>query len=290
MTADQPASGRDAFDLPSTDDLVELLDLEELDTDLYRGMNETSARYRPSLFGGQVAAQALRAAAYTVPDGRLPHSLHGYFLRPGRADRQVILRVDRDRDGRSFSARRVVAVQNGEVIFGMSASFQQPGPESREWSTPRQPAAGPDQLEDRSFPDLFVRPLQVRAMPPVVPYEEGTWPVPARMWVRSRVGLPDDPLVHACILTYASDLGSGFGDGTVPDVPRGGPSIDHSIWFHEPLRMDDWVLIEQWPLKADGGRGLYAGIIQDGAGRVGAMLTQEMLLRTPRLEPPPAEE
>ena len=91
-------------------DLAELLALEELDTDLYRGINESDARWRPALFGGQVAAQALRAAAYTVPEGRIPHSLHGYFLRPGKADRLVILRVARDRDGKSFSARHVVAV------------------------------------------------------------------------------------------------------------------------------------------------------------------------------------
>src|SRR5579872_3296394 len=115
-----------ARDVPTTDDLQELLELEELDTDLYRGMNEDTARLRPALYGGQVAAQALRAAAYTVPEGRLPNSLHGYFLRPGVSDRPVILRVARDRDGGSFSARHVVAVQNGEVIFSMSASFQTP--------------------------------------------------------------------------------------------------------------------------------------------------------------------
>lgn len=279
-----------ARELPATDDLVELLALEELDTDLYRAVNETSARYRPSLFGGQVAAQALRAAAYTVPEGRLPHSLHGYFLRPGRADRQVILRVARDRDGRSFSARHVVAVQRGEVIFSMSASFQEPKPGSTQWSTPREPACHPEDLEDRVFPDRFVRSLQVRAMPPVVPYEPGSWPVPARMWVRSQQPLPDDPLIHACVLAYASDLGSGFGDGTVGGVPRGGTSLDHALWFHEQVAMDDWVLIEMWPLKAGNGRGLYTGTMQDRSGRVGATLTQEILLRSPRLPLPPVKE
>src|ERR1700757_2105257 len=106
--------------------MLGLLDLEELDTNLYRGYNEKASRDRPALFGGQVAAQALRAAASTVPEGRLPNSLHGYFLRPGRAEHPVILQVARDRDGRSFSARHVVALQQGEVIFSMSASFHLP--------------------------------------------------------------------------------------------------------------------------------------------------------------------
>src|SRR3954452_1994519 len=108
-----------------TGDLAALLDLEVLDRDLFRGANEPGASQRRSLYGGQVAAQALRAAGATVPDGRLPHSLHGYFLRPGRVDRAVILHVDRDRDGGSFSARHVRAVQEGEVIFSMVASFQE---------------------------------------------------------------------------------------------------------------------------------------------------------------------
>jgi acyl-CoA thioesterase-2 len=107
------------------------------------------------------------------------------------------------------------------------------------------------------------------------------------MWMRTREPLPDDALLQACALTYASDLGSGFGDGTVPDVPRGGPSIDHAVWFHDGLRMDDWVLLEMWPLKAGGGRGLYTGTMQDASGRVGAMLTQEVLFRRPGSEPLP---
>jgi acyl-CoA thioesterase-2 len=270
----------------TTDSLIELLDIEELDTDLYRGIHEGSARHRPALYGGQVAAQALRAAAFTVPEGRLPNSLHGYFLRPGRADRPVMLRVDRDRDGGSFSARHVVAVQNGEVIFSMSASFQTPR-EGPDWSSPRQPALLPDELSDRKGLARFESMLQVRPLPPVVPYEDAEWPVPARMWMRTRETLPDDAVLQACVLTYASDLGSGFGDGTVPDIPRGGPSIDHAVWFHCGLRMDDWVLLEMWPLKAGGGRGLYTGTMQDTSGRVGAMLTQEVLFRRPGSEPPP---
>jgi acyl-CoA thioesterase-2 len=277
---------------PTTDDLEELLDLEELDTDLYRGLNESRNAFRIALYGGQVAAQALRAAAYTVPEGRLPHSLHGYFLRPGTADRPVILRVARDRDGGSFSARHVVALQNGEVIFSMSASFQTPKP-GAEWSTPAVPASQPDELEDQRGMIRFVRTMEVRALPALVPYDDDQIPVPARMWVRAPKRLPDDPLLHACVLAYASDMGSGFGDGTVGDVPRGGPSIDHAVWFHEPLRMDDWVLLHSEPLKAVGGRGVYTGVMQDRSGRVGALLTQEILFgrrdgmrRSPRTDAP----
>ena len=272
-----------ASEVPTTNDLQELLELEELDTDLYRGMNEDTSRLRPALYGGQVAAQALRAAAYTVPEGRLPNSLHGYFLRPGRADRSVILQVARDRDGGSFSARHVVAVQNGEVIFSMSASFQTPR-EGTEWSTPRVPAALPDAIEERSPFSRFQSMMRLRPLPPLKPYDDDQWPVPARLWVSTKQPLPDDPLLHACILAYASDMGSGFGDGQVEGVPRGGPSIDHALWFHEPIRMDGWVLLEMWPLKAGGGRGLYTGMMPDESGRVGATLTQEVLFG--RSEPP----
>ena len=276
---------------PVTEDLLELLDLEELDTDLYRGINESTAHRFPALFGGQVAAQALRAASYTVPAGRMPNSLHGYFLRPGRADRAVILRVERDRDGGSFSARHVVALQNGEVIFSMSASFQTPK-DGTEWVEPRVPDFQPDELEDRDTFERFSTTLHLRPLPPIVPYEPDSWPVPARLWVKARRPLPDDPMLQACALAYASDLSSGFGDGVVTGVPRGGPSIDHAVWFHQGLRMDDWVLLEMWPLKVGGGRGLYTGTMQDQRGRVGAMLTQEILLRSaeqPRRAPlPPA--
>jgi len=137
----------------------------------------------------------------------------------------------------------------------------------------------PDDLEDRTAFSRFQSMMQIRPLPPLVPYEDEQWPVPARMWVRTRRPLSDDRLLHACILTYASDMGSGFGDGSVSGVPRGGPSIDHALWFHEPLRMDDWVLLEMWPFKAGGGRGLYTGTMQDVSGRVGAMLTQEILFR-----------
>ncbi len=269
----------------TVDELVRLLDLEELDTDLYRGVNESVAAERPQLFGGQVAAQALRAAAHTVPEGRLPNSLHGYFLRPGRGDRPVVLRVARDRDGRSFSARHVVALQDGEAIFSMSASFGTPRP-GAEWSSPRTPAAQPEDIDDRIGLARIIRTVRIKPLEPTFPYPPGEWPLPARVWLCALHPLPDDPILHACALTYMSDVGCGFGDGTVPGVERGGSSIDHALWFHEALRADDWVLLEMWPLKAGGGRGLYAGTMQDRDGRVGAMLTQEILFRRPEVDWP----
>jgi acyl-CoA thioesterase II len=210
----------------TAESLLELLDIEELDTDLYRGINETSALDWPALYGGQVAAQALRAASYTVPEGRLPNSLHGYFLRPGRG-------------------------------------------------------IGPDDLQESQMVSRFEPMLHIRPLPPIRPYGD-EWPVPGRLWVRSRHPLPDDPIIHACALAYVSDIGSGFGDGTAVGVPRGGPSIDHALWFNDPLRLDDWVLLEMWPVKAGGARGLYMGDLRDQSGRLGAVLTQEILFRPPR--------
>jgi acyl-CoA thioesterase II len=282
-----PDTSPDTSGGPTSESLLDLLTLEELDTDLYRGINESSALDWPALFGGQVAAQALRAASHTVPEGRLPHSLHGYFLRPGRASRPVILRVARDRDGRSFSARHVVAVQNGEVIFSMSASFH--APENGAEYVIDRPAAGtarPDELPEWMKGTRFESTLHIRPFPPVNPYGKDEFPVPARMWVRSVEKLPDDPLIHACVLAYVSDIGSGFGDGTAQGVPRGGPSIDHAVWFQNDIRMDQWALLETWPLKAGGARGLYHGWIHDSDGRMGAMLTQEIIFR-PRKGPLP---
>lgn len=271
-------------------DLVELLELEELDTDLYRGVNEPLVEWRPALYGGQVAAQALRAAAYTVPEGRTPHSLHGYFLRPGSGERPVIYQVARDRDGKSFSARHVVALQWGEVIFSMSASFQEPRPGGDYEIDRPLPAEGPEDVGRSAWSDLHPC-LDVRPFPPMVPVEPGGWPVPARMWARSKQPLPDDLLLHACALTYLSDSGSGFGDGQATGLPRGGPTIDHAVWFQHPVRADDWVLLDCWPLKATGSRGLYTGIMRDRQGRLAAMLNQELLFREPRLDrgwrPPP---
>jgi acyl-CoA thioesterase-2 len=260
--------------------MTELLDLERLDRDLFRGENEPGARDRYSLYGGQVAAQALRAASMTVADDRLPHSLHGYFLRPGLVDRPVIFAVDRDRDGGSFSARHVRAIQDGEVIFSTLASFHT-GAESPEVDgLESRGAPAPETLRPRPSTSTLVETREVTPTRIV----GGEIRHPDRMWVRSSAPLPEDPVVHACAIAYVSDFGSGFGQVEVPGLATGGPSVDHAVWFHDPLRADEWMLLELWPTKARSARGVYGGSLRDGAGRLGAVIAQEMLLRTVRFE------
>lgn len=272
-----------SFSEPATN-LVDLLHLEELDVDLYRGRNEPESDWA-ALFGGQVAAQALMAAAHTVPAGRDPHSLHGYFLRRGRHEHPVILEVARERDGRSFSSRHVVARQRGQVIFSMSTSFHrhESGPELIYEA--QRAAPQPEDVAEVVVMERFRPTLRFRPLTPTVMRDDGPG-FPARMWVRTTDDLPDDDLIHACALTYLSDVGSGFAEVDVPGLPPGGPSLDHALWFQRPLRADSWLLLELWPLKAGGGRGLYAGSIRDRSGRVGAMLTQEVLLRAQSIPNP----
>ena len=256
-------------------DLAATLDLEELDRDLYRGVNTVHAPQRPSLFGGQVCAQALMAAGRTVPEGRLPHSLHGYFLRPGLIDHAVVLRVDRDRDGRSFSARHVAAIQDGEVIFSMLASFHAgSGAGVFEDAAPRVVPAPLDCPVYGADPLLEMRQV---TMTEVV---DGRQLYSDCIWVRTAHPLPDDPMVQACGLAYVSDLGTGFGRIVMPTVGNGGPSVDHAVWFHDPIRADGWVLLDLEPWKATPGRALYRGVMRDVDGRLGASLAQEHLLRS----------
>jgi acyl-CoA thioesterase-2 len=254
--------------------LAELLELEVLDRDLFRAENEAGAEGRLALYGGQVAAQALRAAGATVPADRLPHSLHGYFLRRGLVDRPVILHVDRDRDGGSFSARHVRAVQDGEVIFSMVASFSATEESATLDAVPTRTAPDPDSLKARPSPLL----VEVREVTPTR-VADGQVRHSDSLWVRASSPLPADPLVHACAVTYVSDLGSGFGQVDVPNLPAGGPSIDHSLWFHGSIRADEWMLLELWPLKASGSRGVYSGSLRSADGRLGVLIMQEMLLR-----------
>ena len=254
-------------------DLKTMLDIEEIDRDLYRGKNSMEASYRTRLYGGQVAAQALKAAGLTVPEGRHPHSLHGYFLRPGLVDRPVILRVDRDRDGGSFSARHVVAVQEGEVIFSMLCSFHvdKAGP-----TFEAEPLAAPD---PDSLPQRRNDPLiNIREINPTGTIDGKEFHAD-RMWVRTAHPVPDDRLTGACVLTYISDMGSGFGQLDVAGLSTAGPSIDHAVWFHHPVSLDGWLLHEMWPWKAGGQRGVYLGSIRDGHGILAATLSQESMLR-----------
>jgi acyl-CoA thioesterase-2 len=262
--------------------LIELLDLELLDRDLYRGINEVPDNGMPTLFGGQVAAQALKAAGLTVSDDRHPHSLHGYFLRPGQRSLPVIYKVERDRDGRSFSARRVSAVQDGGVIFDMTASFQvdEPGGEY----APPLPEGVPRWDECPLEPFTHNFPLaDGHIVPPTMTTDWGLEVSPT-IWLKIREQLPDDRLVHSCALAYLSDIGTGFSAG-VPGIPLGGPSLDHAMWLHTQIRADDWVLLHMWPLMASSARGLYAGSMHQHDGTLGAMITQEGLHRPGRRQP-----
>jgi acyl-CoA thioesterase-2 len=176
----------------------------------------------------------------------------------------------------------VVALQGGEVIFSMSTSFHH-GEEGPEFSVEHDTGlTAPEDVPEVDALLRFGQVLRIRPFPPTRPYRDGEQPVPSRMWARVPGSLPDDPIIHASVLTYLSDVGSGFADGAVPGAPRGGPTIDHALWFHHPIRLDDWVLLDTWPLKATGSRGLYAGSLRDRHGRLGALLNQEVLFRAPR--------
>ena len=256
------------------DDLLRLLELEELDRDLYRAQNPEQP-YFPNLYGGQVAAQAARAASLSAPEGRHVHSLHGYFLRAGSSLRPTILRVDRDRDGKSFSARHVNAVQDGEVIMSLLVSLHA----DREGV----------ERQEIEFPASVPRPEDVPEQPQVGhnsmfdlrPAADGDPAFPGlehRFWARTRGRLPDDRHVHMCVLTYLSDMGTGFAKSPGPE-PMGGPSLDHSIWFHRPARLDEWVLVDLEPVVAAGTRAYYTGAVFDRDGTLVASIAQEHLMR-----------
>jgi acyl-CoA thioesterase II len=257
--------------LPS---ILELLDLEYIEENLYRSLVVYDDAYR--LFGGQVAAQALYAAGRTVPDGRLPHSLHGYFLRQGSTVRPTLFEVERDRDGQSFSARRVVAIQDGEVIFNMAASFARP-------RVSDEPLLDRDAVPAGSFPAVDDLAGRTYARHPSFEFRHEASPhrLPERFWIRCLEPLPspeEDPLLHAAILTYISDISTGL----VPLEPPGywaSSSIDHAVWFHRPARMDDWVWQHMRPETIAGGRGWYTGALYAPDGTRVASIAQEALFR-----------
>jgi acyl-CoA thioesterase-2 len=254
-------------------ELLDLLELEELDTNLYRAGNPPEPQTN-HLFGGQVAAQALRAAADTVPVGRRPHSLHGYFLRGGSPGRPTILTVDRDRDGRSFSARHVNAIQDGEVIFSMLASFHvdEDGLDHQLEPMPTD-VPDPDALEGPEHQGLNSM-LDVRYP---AARDAGAWGA-RRLWARPRAPMPDDGVTPACVLTYLSDLGWAFAE--VPGHEAGGgPSLDHVVWFHRPTTVNQWLLLDLEATTIAGARGVFRGTVHDRDGRLLASLAQEALLR-----------
>jgi acyl-CoA thioesterase-2 len=290
-------------DQAAVDGLVELLDLEPIEVNIFRGVSPDDHRQR--VFGGQVAGQALVAAARTVgdadvagPDARSVHSLHAYFLRPGDPNVPIIYEVERVRDGRSFSTRWVKAVQHGRSIFTLSASFQvdETGREHQFEVPPGLP--DPESLPDfaermephRDAVGDFVdqpRPIDIRYCE-VGPFDRvGVLPPFQNVWLRANGKLPDDPVLQVCVLTYASDLtlldtsllphGESLADGEVFMA-----SLDHAMWFHHPFRADDWLLFAQDTPVTSGGRGLGRGLVFDRSGRLVASAVQEGLVRSAR--------
>ncbi len=261
---------------PEVDRLLDRLDLERLGPDTFHHGNPSRWRGGGRLFGGQVASQALRAAGLTVADGLHVHSLHSYFLRPGKVGVPIALGVDRIRDGRSFATRRVVAVQDEEAIFELSASFhvEEPGYDVQ---LPL-PAAAPD---PESLPATRTghdaahhRPFDMREFGPLPGSNRSTW---ARVAGR----LPDDPVVHACVLTYLSDMGpvGAARRAGPPEGPTMRASLDHVLWFHRPVRADDWLLYDLQAVSLSGARGLVRGLIHGRDGRLAMTVSQEALLR-----------
>ncbi len=273
------------------DFLVDLLDLEPIEVNIFRGVSPDEDRQR--VFGGQVAAQSLTAAGRTVDSGR-PHSLHAYFLRPGDPTIPILYEVDRIRDGRSFTTRRVVAIQHGRAIFNMSASFHvdEPGL-SHQFPMPDVPP--PEELDTlatrlepfrETLGDWFERPHPIdQRHIGDLPFTHGAGTEPyQRLWIRADGKLPDDPLLHASVAAYASDM-SLFDTMLAPHEVRWddsefmGASIDHCMWFHRAFRADEWLLYDMDSPVAHGARGLARGFLFTRSGELVVSVVQEGLMR-----------
>jgi acyl-CoA thioesterase-2 len=285
--------------------LIRQLDLEQLEFNLFRGQSKDL--WGPRVFGGQVIGQALVAAERTI-EGRVPHSLHAYFLLPGDADAPIVYQVERVRDGRTFSARRVQAIQHGRPILSMIASFQAPEA-GLEHAAPMPDVPPPEALTPLS--ELKARWLsEAGPVPPPVaetllatgaiefrPVEPRNPLLPSpgeprqAIWFRAIDRVPDDPRLHRCLLAYASDyqlMGTAL-------RPHGRSwyqpsmivaSIDHALWFHRAARVDEWLLYAMDSPSAQGARGLARGLVFDRGGRLVASVAQEGLMR--EVKPPSA--
>ena len=280
-----------------SDSLMSILDLEPLERNLFRGRSPRVGW--PRVFGGQVIAQSLYAACKTV-EGRQPHSLHAYFLLGGDPEIPIIYEVDRLRDGRSFTTRRVLAIQKGEAIFAMSASFQVEEP-GYDHQMPMPDVPPPEALPDRDAMSRDILPNMPKA---VRAYYQRERPIEIRpvelrryagtgeameprfhVWIRAMQPLPDDPAVHQAVLAYASDMslldsamvahGKSVSD---PDIMPA--SLDHALWFHEGFRADDWLLYAQDSPWTGHARGLGRGLIYTKEGRLVASAMQEGLVRS----------
>lgn len=280
----------------ATDQLLALLDLEPLEVNIYRGRNRDLGTGR--VFGGQVFAQALVAARRTVDAAREAHSVHGYFILPGDLAAPIVYFVDRLRDGNSFTTRRVTAIQHGQAIFNLSASFhvdepgmehQQPMPDvvppdalAPELSLIREMA---DRIPESLRPVLTQdRPIDFRPVTPNDPFNPEVRPASRQVWFRVIGTLPDDPIIHQAVLAYASDYGllpTALGPHGVAFRSQGLQiaSLDHSVWMHRPFRTDEWLLYVMDSPAAAGARGFVRGSIYTQQGTLVASVAQEGLIR-----------
>lgn len=280
------------------DELIAILDLEQIEVNIFRGYSPEDKRVR--VFGGQVAAQALIAAGRTVSFGNV-HSLHAYFLRPGDVTIPILFEVDRIRDGKSFTTRRVVAIQRGEPIFNLSASFHKSEEGvSHQFPMPEVPdpnslptlkervAPWADQLGDWN---TRLRPLDQRYIdPPTMEIYDQPRQPKQRVWVKADGKLPDDPLLHACVVTYASDmtlLDSVMLPHKLSWINKNlmVASIDHVMWFHRPIKADQWFLYDQDSPTAYGARAFARGQIYSMDGTLAVSVAQEGLLRVLKQKP-----
>jgi acyl-CoA thioesterase II len=279
------------------DAVVALLDLEQIEVNIFRGRSPEGER-RQRVFGGQVASQALVAAGRTVPADRPVHSLHAYFIRPGDPTVPIIYLVERVRDGRSFTTRRVSGVQHGETIFTLSASFHHTEP-GVSHADPMPDVPAPEDLPTTAerMAKLFgdpareyytSNPIDIRHVGPLtfeVTKDPSLRTTRNLVWLRADGELPDDPLLHVCIMTYASDMtlldsvmlahGLSWADGTTK-----GASLDHAMWFHRLFRADRWLLYSQESPAAGGARGLARGELFTREGDLVVSVVQEGLIRT----------
>lgn len=280
-------------------DLLQLLDLEDLDKNLYRGVSSPVGSQR--VFGGQVLAQSLTAAMRTLPAERILHSIHSYFILPGKLEIPIIFQVEQVRDGGSFSSRRVRAIQNGQVIFFMAASFQL-RQEGFDHQINMPNVSMPDQLV--SWEDLVTkygdqlpenykrflnldRPIEFRPVELINPALPGKNQPYRHVWMKAKGLMPDDIQAHQSVLAYTSD----YNLLTTALLPHGNAaalskvqlaSLDHAMWFHRDFRMDDWLLYAIDSPSASNARGFTRGNIFDQEGRLVASVVQEGMVRMNR--------
>lgn len=283
-------------DTTAMENLINLLDLEVLEQDLYRGNSPQVGWQR--VFGGQVIGQALVAAQRTVDTRRVVHSLHAYFMRPGDPSTPIVYTVDRIRDGTSFATRRVVAIQHGKAIFSLEASFQteEPGMEFQvemPQVTPPEKLPSIEEMKDAVLtgaPEQVKRywkrerPLEIRPVSLTHYISDEKLPPFQNVWVRPTGPVPDDRIVQAAVLAYLSDMllldTALFAHGrSVFDTTLQVASLDHAMWFHRPFAFDDWMLYTMDSPNSNGARGFSRGSLFARDGRLIASVAQEGLIR-----------